>query len=126
MMLGFSSRGLANWSDGERSRVVWGTGDGYLVEVDARSGEAIREFGEDGHVDLIAGIPRARRQAPINYSVTSSPTTKKCHQAMCEGSMCTPENYYGHFILSLSLESSAMKLGKTVHGNTAAILMYGH
>lgn len=73
MMLGFSSRGLAYWSDGERSRVVWGTGDGYLVEVDAQSGEAIREFGEDGSVDLIAGIPRARRQAPINYSVTSAP-----------------------------------------------------
>lgn len=73
MMLGFSNRGLAYWSDGERARVVWGTGDGYLIEVDAETGEPIPGFGEDGRVDLIAGIPRARRQAPINYSVTSAP-----------------------------------------------------
>ena len=73
MMLGFSNRGLAYWSDGDDARVVWGTGDGYLVEVDARTGEPISGFGNNGRVDLIEGIPRARRQAPINYSVTSSP-----------------------------------------------------
>jgi len=73
MMLGFSNRGLAYWSDGDESRVVWGTGDGYLIEVDAVSGEPITGFGDNGRVDLIADIPRARRQAPINYSVTSSP-----------------------------------------------------
>ncbi|MDA1372187.1 MAG: PQQ-binding-like beta-propeller repeat protein [Proteobacteria bacterium] len=73
MMLGFSNRGLAYWSDGDRSRVVWGTGDGYLLAVDAQTGVAIPEFGEDGRVDLMVDIPRARRQAPINYSVTSSP-----------------------------------------------------
>ena len=73
MMLGFSNRGLAYWSDGERARVVWGTGDGYLIEVDAATGEPNFDFGDGGRVDLIAGIPRARRQAPINYSVTSSP-----------------------------------------------------
>lgn len=73
MMLGFSNRGLAYWSDGTESRVVWGTGDGYLIAVDAASGEADPAFGDGGRVDLIAGIPRARRQPPINYSVTSSP-----------------------------------------------------
>lgn len=73
MMLGFSNRGLAYWSDSARSRVVWGTGDGYLHSLDAVTGEPDLEFGESGRVDLIAGIPRARRQAPINYSVTSSP-----------------------------------------------------
>ena len=73
MMLGFSSRGLAYWSEGEQSRVIWGTGDGYLLQVDAVTGEPIEEFGNSGRVDLIAGIPRARRRAPINYSITSSP-----------------------------------------------------
>lgn len=73
MMLGFSNRGLAYWADNEQSRVVWGTGDGYLHSVNAVTGEPDLEFGESGRVDLIADIPRARRQAPINYSVTSSP-----------------------------------------------------
>ncbi|MEQ8952720.1 MAG: pyrroloquinoline quinone-dependent dehydrogenase [Gammaproteobacteria bacterium] len=73
MMLGFSNRGLAYWSDGESARLVWGTGDAYLVAVDADSGEPVRGFGDGGRVDLMTGIPRARRQAPINYSVTSSP-----------------------------------------------------
>ncbi len=73
MMLGFSNRGLAYWSDGESARVVWGTGDGFLIAVDAETGEAAAGFGDRGRVDLIADIPRARRQAPINYSVTSAP-----------------------------------------------------
>ena len=73
MMLGFSSRGLAFWSEGEQSRVIWGTGDGYLLQVDAGTGEPIEEVGNAGRVDLTAGIPRARRRAPINYSITSAP-----------------------------------------------------
>ncbi|MEE3300505.1 MAG: pyrroloquinoline quinone-dependent dehydrogenase [Pseudomonadota bacterium] len=73
MMLGFSSRGLAFWSEGEQSRVIWGTGDGYLLQVDAVTGEPIEEFGNAGRVDLTVGIPRARRRAPINYSITSAP-----------------------------------------------------
>jgi len=73
MMLGFSSRGLAFWSEGGQSRVIWGTGDGYLLQVDAVTGEPIEEFGNAGRVDLTVGIPRARRRAPINYSITSAP-----------------------------------------------------
>ncbi len=73
MMLGFSNRGLAYWTDGVSSRVVWGTGDGYLIAVDAATGIPVNGFGDGGRVDLIADIPRARRQAPINYSITSAP-----------------------------------------------------
>ena len=73
MMLGFSSRGLSYWSDGEQARVVWGTGDAYLIAVDAETGEPRGDFGENGRVDLMVGIPRARREAPINYSITSPP-----------------------------------------------------
>ena len=73
MMLGFSNRGLAYWSDGTQARVVWGTGDGYLIAVDAETGEPRGDFGENGRVDLMVGIPRARREPPINYSITSPP-----------------------------------------------------
>ena len=74
MMLGFSNRGLAYWSDGREARVVWGTGDGYLLAVDAETGEPRGDFGENGRVDLMVGIPRAKRDPlPINYSITSPP-----------------------------------------------------
>ena len=71
--LAFSSRGLAYWSDGEEARALWGTGDGNLISVDAHTGVPDEEFGKGGRVDLVAGIPRASREAPINYSITSAP-----------------------------------------------------
>ena len=74
MMLGFSSRGVAYWGEGREARVVYGTGDAYLLAIDATTGEPIGDFGTSGRVDLMAGIPRARRDPPpINYSITSPP-----------------------------------------------------
>ena len=54
-------RGAAYWNDGEIERVYWGTTDGYLVSVDARTGEPAAEFGDNGRVDLFTGVPRAER-----------------------------------------------------------------
>lgn len=71
--LAFSTRGLAYWSNGEKARAVWGTGDGNLISVDAHTGVPDEEFGNGGRVDLVAGIPRASREAPISYSITSAP-----------------------------------------------------
>ena len=57
----WNSRGCAYWTDGSQSRVVWGTGDGYLIAVDAKTGRPCADFGNQGRVDLCAGIPRAQR-----------------------------------------------------------------
>ena len=38
--LGFVHRGLAYWTDGTRERLLVGTGDAYLIAVDARTGVA--------------------------------------------------------------------------------------
>ena len=59
--LGFNSRGVAYWTDGQDARVLWGTNDGYLLAVNARTGEPVRDFGDNGRVDLMDGIPRAVR-----------------------------------------------------------------
>lgn len=91
MMLGFSSRGLAYWSDGRKSRVLWGTGDGYLISVDARTGKPDADFGHAGRVDLIDGFPRARRGPPINYSVTSAPLIVR--DTVVVGSAVTDQPY---------------------------------
>ena len=85
MLLGFSNRGLAYWTDGERERLILGTGDAYLIAVDARSGDAVPGFGDDGRVDLMDGIPRARRAPPpMNYSITSAPVV--CGDVVIVGS----------------------------------------
>ena len=59
----YRSRGVAYWSDddGDDARIFWGTSEAYLLAVDARTGEPIRDFGDNGRVDLMEGIPRAVR-----------------------------------------------------------------
>jgi quinoprotein glucose dehydrogenase len=57
----WNSRGCAYWTDGTESRVVWGTGDAYLIAVDAKTGRPCADFGQGGRVDLTVGIPRAER-----------------------------------------------------------------
>ena len=54
-------RGVAYWSNGDNARIVWATGDGFLIAVDARTGRPAADFGDGGRVDLMAGIPRAVR-----------------------------------------------------------------
>jgi len=56
-------RGVAYWSNGTDARVVWATGDGYLIAVDAKTGRPVEDFGGGGRVDLMEGIPRASRDS---------------------------------------------------------------
>ena len=54
-------RGVAYWENDGDARIVWGTGDGFLVAVDAKTGLPAEDFGEHGRVDLTEGLPRATR-----------------------------------------------------------------
>ena len=54
-------RGVAYWENDGEARIVWGTGDGYLVAVDARTGLPAPDFGDGGRVDLTVGLPRSTR-----------------------------------------------------------------
>ena len=56
----WNHRGVAYWEDGEDARIIWGTGDGHLTAVDARTGLLAADFGDNGRVSLEEGIPRAR------------------------------------------------------------------
>ena len=58
---GYSSRGLAYWADGDDERLFYGTPDGYLLAIDARTGQPVRSFGDNGRVDLASEIPRGGR-----------------------------------------------------------------
>jgi len=69
--LGFVHRGIAHWSDGKRQRLLLGTGDAYLLSIDASTGRLDPEFGENGRVDLMNGVAHATRAA--NYAVSAAP-----------------------------------------------------
>ena len=58
---GYSQRGLALWRDGDETRIYYGTPDGYLLALEAMTGEPVRSFGANGRVDLTTGIPRGGR-----------------------------------------------------------------
>jgi quinoprotein glucose dehydrogenase len=78
MSLRWNQRGVAYWRSGSDARVLWGTGDGYLVAVDAKTGRPVPSFGNGGRVDLMEGLPRAVRGArdylnALTYSVQSPP-----------------------------------------------------
>ena len=38
----WNQRGVAYWTDGKEERIFWGTGDGYLLAVDAKTGMPVR------------------------------------------------------------------------------------
>jgi len=90
MSLTWNGRGVAHWSDGEEdSRIYWGTGDGYLIAVDARTGKPCADFGDAGRVDLTVGIARAPRGekdelGALLYSVSSPPIV--CRDIVITGS----------------------------------------
>jgi len=78
MSVVWNQRGVAYWTDGDESRVYWGTGDGYLISVDAKTGRPVADFGVDGRVDLMEGLPRAKRGKrdylnALEYSMQSPP-----------------------------------------------------
>ena len=55
-------RGVAYWGDGDDARIVWATGDGFLIAVDAQTGRPVSDFGDGGRIDLMKGVPRADRE----------------------------------------------------------------
>jgi quinoprotein glucose dehydrogenase len=69
--LGFLHRGLAYWANGDRARILVGTGDAYLLSIDAKTGKPDPGFGDQGRVDLAAEVPRVIRAT--NYAVSSAP-----------------------------------------------------
>ncbi|MEX2582837.1 MAG: pyrroloquinoline quinone-dependent dehydrogenase [Gemmatimonadota bacterium] len=69
--LGFNSRGVAYWSDGDEARIFLATGDSNLWALDARTGAPLTGFGDGGRIELTDGL---RRPVPDRaYTVMSPP-----------------------------------------------------
>ena len=79
---GFVHRGVAYWADGNDQRILFGTGDGYLICLNAQTGKPISTFGQQGRIDLTQGLGRNvdRRL----YGVSSPPII--CRDVVVMGS----------------------------------------
>src|SRR5262249_29191142 len=79
---GFVHRGVAYWAHGGERRILIGTGDAYLIALDAKTGKPVAGFGHSGRIDLTEGLGR-----PVNrhlYGVTSPPVI--CRDVVVVGS----------------------------------------
>ena len=70
----FQHRGVAYWQNtrGDDRRILFGTFDGRLIALDAKTGKRCRNFGEKGEINLRTGVADAFPNA--EYAVTSPPT----------------------------------------------------
>ncbi len=65
----WAHRGVSYWENGGDARIVWGTGDGHLVAVDAMTGLPAADFGDNGKVDLADDLPRVIRGRRDNLNL---------------------------------------------------------
>lgn len=67
---GFVSRGVSYWQKGEEKRLFMGTGDYFLIALDPKTGQPVKNFGENGSVDL---LKTARGNPERHFIGVSSP-----------------------------------------------------
>ena len=79
---GFVHRGVAYWADGTDQRILVGTGDGYLICLNAQTGRPISAFGQNGRIDLTQGLGRSVNRR--HYGVSSPPII--CRDVIVMGS----------------------------------------
>lgn len=64
------TRGVTYWPGDAKTgpRIVFGTSDGFLVALDAKTGKPAENFGEEGRVDMKPGISNGFENARISLS----------------------------------------------------------
>lgn len=72
---GFVHRGVAYWKSGSDERILIGTGDGYLIALNAKNGKPISTFGNHGRIDLTQEL--GREVSRKLYGVSSAPVICK-------------------------------------------------
>jgi len=70
-------RGIAHWPGDRQSpaRIVFGTADGWLISLDAKTGKPVPGFGNEGLVNLRPGV--ADKFPNAMYGLSSPPTLYK-------------------------------------------------
>jgi quinoprotein glucose dehydrogenase len=61
------NRGLNYWSDGKQARIFAGI-DEFLYALDAQTGQMVKDFGDNGRVDLTKGLGRDDQQLMVRLT----------------------------------------------------------
>ena len=69
--MGFNSRGVSYWEQGDKRRILLGTNNAYLWSLDADTGLPDPTFGDGGRIDLTQGLGRDVDRSM--YSVVAAP-----------------------------------------------------
>ncbi len=69
--LGYNTRGVAYWRQGDKQRIFYATYDSYLWSLDAETGQPDSSFGDNGRIDLTLGLGKTFERAL--YGVVSPP-----------------------------------------------------
>ena len=73
---GFVHRGIAAWHDSKTGKLrIFMNSRSHLISLDAETGKPVRDFGDNGIVDLVAGL--RWETDPKNYTNTSPPVVYK-------------------------------------------------
>jgi quinoprotein glucose dehydrogenase len=67
---GWLHRGVAYWKNGDDERIIMLTAFAQMIALDAKTGQPVKSFGNDGRVDLAQGL---RRPVDREYYTNSSP-----------------------------------------------------
>ncbi|MBI2825546.1 MAG: pyrroloquinoline quinone-dependent dehydrogenase [Planctomycetia bacterium] len=88
--LGYVHRGIAYWAGDGQERLYLAAHDAYLYCIDAKTGQLVSGFGEEGRVNLAKAIPRAVNAR--NFTMTSPPVI--CRNVVVVGSSISdgPQN----------------------------------
>ncbi len=76
--LGFVHRGVSYWSNKDKTdeRIIYGTGDAFLIALNAKTGVPIKDFGDNGRIDLLKGLARDGSDWPVRFQYgVSSPVS---------------------------------------------------
>lgn len=72
-------RGIAYWPGDKQNpaRIIFGTWDGFLVALDAKTGTLATEFGNRGEIDLKAGMKDEKKYPNSHYGLSGAPMVYK-------------------------------------------------
>ena len=70
----------AYWTDGTTRRIISGTHDAHLVSIDAETGKPDLAFGDNGRVDVIAGLPYAERDPQLRHQLHAGRGQERHHR----------------------------------------------
>lgn len=74
--LGYLSRGIGYWTDGEKERLLHAPSDAYLISIDIKTHKPDPAFGDNGRIDLLKDIEfeaKDRRAFLSLYATVTAP-----------------------------------------------------